>query len=147
MAIGRNFGEALQKALRSLDTANSEFDWISTPQTNVQHLKDEMSRPTQNRIHQIQQAILSGMSIEEIHEITKVDPWFLNQISHLADIAKSITSEVLQNSHSLKYCKKNGFSDYQISNILSITEEKVREARHALGVRPVFKTEIGRAHV
>ena len=140
MAIGRNFQEALQKALRSLDTANSEFDWTSTPQTNVQHLKDEMSRPTQNRIHQIQQAILSGMSIKEIHEITKVDPWFLNQIAHLADIAKSITSEVLQNSHSLKYCKKNGFSDYQISNILSITEEKVREARHALGVRPVFKT-------
>lgn len=141
MAMGRNFTEALQKAMRSLEHKGSSFSFkkenLSADQIN--NLLEAMKVPTTERIHQVQRALLEGATLEQIHEATKIDPWFIDQLQLLNEVAEEIAEGSLDES-SLRLAKRHGFSDAQIGEIRGHSEEVVRGIRHALNIRPVFKT-------
>ncbi len=147
MAIGRNFTEALQKALRSVERKGSSFHWRAAERPNAEQaraLLQEAARPTDGRLNLVQQALWGGCSVEEVHEVTRIDPWFLDQMQLLNDLAdhlreavgetRTLTPEVLA------LVKRHGFSDSQIAEIAGMSEAVVRGVRHALGIRPVYKT-------
>ncbi|WP_030450379.1 carbamoyl-phosphate synthase large subunit [Herbidospora cretacea] len=136
MAIGRSFPEALQKALRSLEKKDSQFSWTG-PVASKESLIARMRVPHDGRLRTIQQAIRAGATIEELHDATKVDPWFLDQLFLIHEVAESITEF---DGPTLKRAKEHGFSDVQIGEILGLDEVRVRDLRHALGLRPVYNT-------
>lgn len=141
MAIGRNFTEALQKALRSLDKKGSTFDF-GTPIPNASQTRELLERiktPTENRLVEVMEAIRGGASREEIHQATKIDPWFIDQLFLLAEMAERIRNAEALTPQMLHAAKKHGFSDVQIATIRGISEETVREVRHAFGLHPVYK--------
>ena len=139
MAIGRNFTQALQKSLRSLERRGSSFHWGEQSKT-----KDELieiaKTPTDGRIVTVQQAMRLGASIEYLFEATKIDPWFLEQIQYINQIAQEISSAKDLTEDLLVFAKSHGFSDVQIGQLRGLTEEAVRAHRHESGIRPVFKT-------
>ena len=143
MAIGRNFTEALQKALRSLERAGSSFHWRrgETPSTEQARALLEQARiPTEGRIVLVQQALRGGLSVEVVHEATGIDPWFLDQIELINQVAEHVAVSPQLTPEVLVLAKRHGFSDIQISELSGMPEEVVRGVRHALGVRPVYKT-------
>ena len=142
MAIGRNFTEALQKALRSIERKDSSFHWRGPrpAEDEARHLLDVARRPTDGRLLTVQQAMRGGLSVEEVHEVTGIDPWFLDQIELLNDLADSLRHADRLGPDLLRLAKRHGFSDQQIGELRGIPEAVVRGVRHALGVRPVFKT-------
>ena len=142
MAIGRNFTEALQKALRSVERSGSAFHWDGeepTPEAARAYL-EEARTPTDGRIVQVQQAMRARISVEEVHEATKIDPWFLDQMALINDLAQQIHDADELDPALLELAKRHGFSDAQIARLRRMEESVVRGVRHALGVRPVFKT-------
>ncbi|HET8600628.1 MAG TPA: carbamoyl-phosphate synthase large subunit, partial [Segeticoccus sp.] len=142
MAIGRNFTEALQKALRSLEKSGSSFHWDAETTPNdemARQLLEQARRPTDGRIVLVQQA-LRRLSVEEVHEATGIDPWFLDQIALLNDVAGELHDAEELEPSLLRLAKRHGFSDQQIGQLRSMPEEVVRGVRHALRVRPVYKT-------
>jgi carbamoyl-phosphate synthase large subunit len=147
MAIGRNFTEALQKALRSLERAGSSFHWDG-PAPSGPRLAEVLAaaeRPTDGRIVAVQQALRGGLTVEEVHEATGIDPWFLDQIEVINTIAEQLAAEAAVGQGRLspallRHAKRHGFSDAQIGSITGMREPVVRGVRHALGVRPVYKT-------
>jgi carbamoyl-phosphate synthase large subunit len=139
MAIGRNFTEALQKALRSLEQAGSSFHWHG-PIGEKAALIAEAARPTDGRIVIVQQAIRAGASVEELHESTGIDRWFLDQLLLLDEVANDIAEAADLDADTLRHAKRHGFSDGQIAQIRHLTEAAVRDIRHGFGVRPVYKT-------
>ncbi|WP_030663228.1 carbamoyl-phosphate synthase large subunit [Streptomyces rimosus] len=139
MAIGRNFTEALNKALRSLEKKGSQFDFTGDPGDKAELLvKAEI--PTDGRINTVMQAIRAGATQEEVFDATKIDPWFVDQLFLVKEIADEIAAADQLGPEVLAYAKRHGFSDSQIAAIRGLTEDVVREVRHALGVRPVYKT-------
>lgn len=141
MAIGRNFTEALQKALRSLDKKGTTFDF-SLPDPNAAQTRELLERiktPTEYRLAETMQAIRGGANREEIHRATKIDPWFIDQLYLLAEMAERIRSAEALRPEILQAAKKHGFSDAQIAGIREISESTVREVRHAFGLHPVYK--------
>ena len=139
MAIGRNYSTALQKALRSLEKRGSSFHWGAEPRTMAQLL--EISQvPTDGRIVTLQQALRKGATIEQAFEATKIDPWFLDQIVLINEVADDIAAHPDLDAGILRHAKDHGFSDVQIAELRGLTEEVVRAARYGLGIRPVFKT-------
>ncbi len=142
MAIGRSFTEALQKALRSLEKKGSSFHWDGPPPTTeeARALLDLARRPTDGRIVQVQQALRGGLSVEEVHEATKIDPWFLDQMRLIEDVAEHVVATPELTPDLLRLAKRHGFSDAQLASLRSMPEAVVRGVRHALGVRPVYKT-------
>ncbi|GAA0972632.1 carbamoyl-phosphate synthase large subunit [Acrocarpospora macrocephala] len=136
MAIGRSFPEALQKALRSLEKKGSSFSWSGGPGTK-QELLAACRTPHDGRLRTMQQAIRAGATLEELYDATKIDPWFLDQLMLLHEIATGIVD---LDEPTLLRAKEHGFSDVQIAEILGIDEIRVRDLRHALGLRPVFHT-------
>ncbi|GAB2515068.1 carbamoyl-phosphate synthase large subunit [Paramicrobacterium agarici] len=139
MAIGRNFTTALQKALRSLEKRGSSFHWGSEDRT-VDQLLAEITTPTDGRIVLIQQALRKGATPEQIFEATKFDPWFTDQIAQINEIADAIAHAPMLDGAVMRLAKNHGFSDAQIGQLRGFAEEQVREVRHLLGVRPVYKT-------
>jgi carbamoyl-phosphate synthase large subunit len=139
MALGRTFSQALQKALRSLEKRGSSFHW-SENFTPAADLVELARRPTDGRIVSVQQALLKGASIDELFEATKIDPWFLDQIVLINEVAAEIKAARDLTSEVLIHAKTHGFSDIQIAQLRRLTEADVRNIRHELGVRPVFKT-------
>ncbi len=142
MAIGRNFTEALQKALRSVERKGAAFHWDGeepTPEEARAHL-EEARTPTDGRIVQVQQAMRARLSVEEVHEATKIDPWFLDQMALVNDLAQQVHDAEELDPQLLELAKRHGFSDAQIARLRRMEESVVRGVRHALGVRPVFKT-------
>jgi len=138
MAIGRNFTEALQKALRSIEKKDAEFRFVDTDLTKEQ-LLSESSYGHENRINVVQQALWAGLSIEDVHTASKIDPWFLSQIQIINSIAREIsTSELDRNL--LYRAKRHGFSDAQLATLKNVKSEDIRVLRHSLGIRPVYKT-------
>ena len=139
MAIGRNYASALQKALRSLEKRGSSFNWDGDPGD-----KDELLRiaatPTDGRIVTVQQALRAGATIDEVFQSTKIDPWFIDQIILINEIAAEVGSFRALDESLLKLAKDHGFSDLQIAALRGLTEDQVRAIRHAFGVRPVYKT-------
>jgi carbamoyl-phosphate synthase large subunit len=141
MAIGRNFTEALQKALRSLEDKKAIFDWSHRHvDLDKDALLEAISTPHDGRLREVMDALRAGATAEEVHEATGIDPWFVDQLCLINEIAQDvITAEELTPSL-LRRAKRHGFSDAQLGRIRDMKEDVVRGVRHALGVRPVFKT-------
>ncbi len=139
MAIGRSFPEALQKALRSVEKSDAPFSWAS-PLGEPQSLVLEASLPRDGRLGIVQQALRAGATVEELADATGIDPWFLAQLELLNEAAEQLRSARELTPDLLRAAKRLGFSDRQIGEIRRLDEAVVRELRHALGVRPVYKT-------
>ncbi|MEU3845963.1 carbamoyl-phosphate synthase large subunit [Micrococcus terreus] len=141
MAIGRNFTEALQKALRSLEQKGAELDFSSVPdQAELAELMDQVRIPTTQRLSQVQRALMGGASIEEMFEATGIDPWFLDQLVLINEVAAQTAQAPELTEQVLRHAKRHGFSDAQIGLLRHMDPSVVRGVRHALGVRPVYKT-------
>ncbi|MER6309369.1 carbamoyl-phosphate synthase large subunit [Streptomyces sp. NPDC001739] len=139
MAIGRNFPEALQKALRSLEKKGSQFDFAGEPGEKAA-LLEKSQVPTDGRINTVMQAIRAGATPQEVFDATKIDPWFVDQLFLIKEIADEIADADKLGPEILAEAKRYGFSDAQIAAVRGLREDVVREVRHALGVRPVYKT-------
>ena len=141
MAIGRNFTESLHKALRSIERKENLFEWSLDPKSiDIADLLTKMKIPTDGRLNQVQLALWAGASVEQVFEATKIDPWFLDQIVLLCEIARELKSASTLDRHSMTAAKRHGFSDAQIGLIRGISELEVRGIRHTLDIRPVYKT-------
>jgi carbamoyl-phosphate synthase large subunit len=139
MAIGRNYTTALQKALRSLEKRGSSFHWAAEPGDKSALI--ELARtPTDGRIVTVQQAMRAGATIDELFDATGIDPWFLDQMVLINEVAAEIAAAPELSAEVIRYAKDHGFSDAQIGELRGLAEHEVREARWAVGVRPVFKT-------
>ncbi|MFJ2979666.1 carbamoyl-phosphate synthase large subunit [Curtobacterium sp. NPDC087082] len=141
MAIGRNYATALQKSLRSLEKRGSSFHW-DTPAAELDKdaLLQKSTIPTDGRIVTVQQALVAGATADEVFEATKIDPWFIDQIVLINEVALEVENAETLDADTLRWAKEHGFSDAQIASLRGITEQQARDARHAEGIRPVFKT-------
>ncbi|MGB3730851.1 carbamoyl-phosphate synthase large subunit [Microbacterium sp.] len=139
MAIGRNYTTALQKALRSLEQRGSSFHW-GPEERSASELLEIAKTPTDGRIVVLQQALRKGATIEQAFEATAMDPWFLDQIVLINEVAETVAEAPELDASVLRHAKEHGFSDTQIAQLRGITEAEVRSIRHALDVRPVYKT-------
>lgn len=148
MAIGRTFKESLQKALRGLETGRFGLGcdradlWGTDKQPSREEIIAKIAIPNSERIWFLRYAILDGMTIEEIHDRTKIDPWFLNNILDI--VKQELKLRALKNINSVNHAemleaKQHGFSDRQLAAILLTSEMEIRRSRKALGVLPVFK--------
>ena len=141
MAIGRSFPEALQKALRSLERKEAPFTFPAEIAVETKNsLLKTIKIPTEYRLKDVQQALWHGATIAEVFEQTKIDRWYLNQISAINDQAKIVATAGELTDALLKDSKQMGFSDIQLAAIRGISQEELRKLRHAAGIRPVFKT-------
>ncbi len=145
MAIGRTFEEALQKALRSLETGLYGLELKKAIETaDLETVKKMLRTPNADRVLYMRKAVEMGMSVEEIHELTYVDPWFIEKIKNIVEFEnylkklaeKGLTDEAVE---AIKKAKKLGFSDVQLSRIFGVDESTVREFRKSHGIRAVFK--------
>ncbi|WP_298872931.1 carbamoyl-phosphate synthase large subunit [uncultured Microbacterium sp.] len=139
MAIGRNYTTALQKALRSLEKRGSSFHW-GEESRSVDELLEVAQTPTDGRIVVLQQALRKGATAEQAFDATAIDPWFIDQIVLINEVAEFIGAAENLDADTLRVAKEHGFSDVQIAEIRGLAEAEVREARYALDVRPVYKT-------
>ncbi|EYT66842.1 carbamoyl-phosphate synthase large subunit [Curtobacterium flaccumfaciens pv. flaccumfaciens] len=146
MAIGRNYATALQKSLRSLEKRGSSFHW-DTPAAELDKdaLLAKSSIPTDGRIVTVQQALVAGATADEVFEATKIDPWFIDQIVLINEVADEVRAAETLDADTMRWAKEHGFSDTQIASLRStdaapVSEQQVRDERHAQGIRPVFKT-------
>jgi carbamoyl-phosphate synthase large subunit len=143
MAIGRSFEESFQKALRSLEIGRAGWG-CDRPETlpSLEQLRPRLRKPTPDRLFAVRHALLMGMSLEEIHELTDIDPWFLNKLQNLITTEKWLCRTPLQrlSAEQLLSVKQQGFSDVQIAFATASHEDEVRAYRHSLGIRPVYKT-------
>ncbi|MBD3671317.1 MAG: carbamoyl-phosphate synthase large subunit [Gammaproteobacteria bacterium] len=143
MAMGRNFQESLQKALRGLESGADGFNEIlalDDPKA-AEILKTELSQPGPERIWYLGDAFRAGMSLDEIFKLTNIDRWFLIQIEELIKLeeeVKGLSREALDESL-LRKLKRKGFSDIRLSKLLNMSEKAFRKLRHKKGVRPVYK--------
>lgn len=138
MAIGRTFQEALQKALRGLETGKDGLNEISTDRATVHH---EISEPGPDRLWYLADAFRLGYTVKEAHRATRIDPWFLVQVKELVDIENRLKEYSLPelSKEEMLFLKKKGFSDRRIAKLLKVKEDQVRARRHELGIRPVYK--------
>ncbi|MCS6788736.1 MAG: carbamoyl-phosphate synthase large subunit, partial [Aigarchaeota archaeon] len=143
MGIGRTFEEALQKAIRSLEInrfglGSDGRDVERTPE----QLKGLLLNPTWERVFAIRDALRMGMSVDEIHRLTRIDRWFLNGIKRIVEMERALRNADPGSpdfASLLREAKRLGFSDRQIANALGMSEEEVRKLRKSLNVRPVYK--------
>jgi len=142
MAIGRSFPEALQKALRSMERPSAVFSWPGgTPaDVDVSELLDVMRRPHDGRLSLVQRALWAGAGIDAVYEATGIDPWFLDQICQINEMADALAGADSLDRHLMEDAKRLGFSDAQIGSLRGLSEDEVRELRHSWGLRPVYKT-------
>ncbi|MEP9385408.1 carbamoyl-phosphate synthase large subunit [Nocardioides sp. KR10-350] len=141
MAIGRNFTEALQKALRSLEKPEAVFDWRHEyVDLDKAALLEEIRTPTDGRLKKVMDAIRAGAGAEEIVESTRIDPWFVDQLFLINEVAVAILEAEELTPELLRLAKRHGFSDVQVGKLRGMTADVVRGVRHALGIRPVYKT-------
>ena len=144
MAIGRNFAESLQKALRSLETGLSGLDEIEIEGygkgDDMNVLRAALGTPTPDRLLVVGQALRFGLGPEEIHEACKIDPWFIARIAEIVALENKVREFGLPNdAENLRMLKFAGFSDARLATLAKREESEVRAARHALDVRPVYK--------
>jgi len=141
MAIGRNFTEALQKALRSLEDKKAPFDWHKElVELDKESLLEEIKKPHDGRLKKVMDAIRAEATPEEIFEATGIDPWFVDQLMLINETAQELIEAEELTPALLRNAKRHGFSDLQIGKIRGMTPAVVRGVRHALGIRPVYKT-------
>ena len=141
MAIGRNFQEALQKALRSIERREAPFAWPEKKSdVDIKDLLVKMAVPRDGRLRQVQLALWAGATREQVFEATKIDPWFLAQIELINQQADDIRAAGELDAKFLRRIKRNGFSDAQIAQLRGVSTAEIRALRTGLGVRPVYKT-------
>ncbi|WP_374492531.1 carbamoyl-phosphate synthase large subunit [Zoogloea sp.] len=138
MAMGRTFQESFQKALRGLETGAYGLDEVEADKDDLER---ELGDPGAQRIWYVGQAFREGMSLEQVHALTRIDPWFLVQIEDIVNTEKSLTGRSLKgiSAIELRELKRKGFADRRLAKLLNTDETSVRLHRHAAGVRPVFK--------
>ena len=143
MAIGRNFQESLQKALRGLEIDRDGLSEITDLESNeaAETLRRELSLPGSDRLWYVADAFRYGFSFGEIQQLTHIDPWFLVQVEELVNIEDELrnTSLTELSATAIRRLKRKGFSDSRLAKLLQKTEKQVRERRHELAVRPVYK--------
>jgi carbamoyl-phosphate synthase large subunit len=139
MAIGRNFTEALQKALRSLENRDAPFSWAEPP-GDKDDLLNQARRPHDGRLRLVMDALRAGATVEEVHQATGIDLWFVDQLQLINEVAQQVADADSTSPELLHRAKRHGFSDAQLAALTGTSEEVVRGVRRALGVRPVFKT-------
>ena len=138
MAMGRTFQESFQKALRGLETG---IDGLTERSTDRDEIVEEIGEAGPERILFVADAFRIGMTLDEIFEETAIDPWFLAQIEDLVATEQQLSQRTLASlsAAELRWAKQKGFSDKRLGKLLNSNQHEVRRARHALGVRPVYK--------
>jgi len=141
MAIGRNWQESVQKALRGLETGLTGFDEVEhLVGASIEEIEAALSRPTPDRLLVAADALRAGMSVDRIHQIAKFDPWFLRQMEELVQEEAKVKANGLPTSaDGFRHLKSLGFSDARLAKLAGTSEAEVSHARRALNVRPVFK--------
>ncbi len=143
MSIGRNFVEALGKALRSMETKAAGF-WTTPDPTGVtlESTLDALRTGHDGRLYTVERALRLGATVEQVHEASKIDPWFIDQIASLLELRAELEEVPVLNAELLRQAKRSGLSDRQVAALRPelAGEDGVRTLRHRLGVRPVFKT-------
>jgi carbamoyl-phosphate synthase large subunit len=144
MAIGRNFAESLQKALRSLETGLSGLDEIEIEGLgkgdDMNVLRAALGTPTPDRLLVVGQALRLGLSEAEIHQACKIDPWFIARLAEIVALENKVKAHGLpKDAENLRALKFAGFSDSRLASMTQQEEHEVRDIRRALGVRPVYK--------
>ncbi|SDX01790.1 carbamoyl-phosphate synthase large subunit [Albimonas donghaensis] len=146
MAIGRSFAESMQKALASMETGLTGFDEIEIPGADEAGTDRKraviaaLSKATPDRIRVVAQAMREGLTNAEIQRATAFDPWFLDRIAEIVDMeAKLIAEGLPADARAMRAVKMMGFSDARLAKLCNLPEDKVRQTRHAMDVRPVYK--------
>ncbi len=136
MAVGRTFKEALQKALRGLESGMKGLTGAEAldPEVRLQRV----ASPTSSRLYHVKSALDEGVSVERIAEVSRIDPWFLNQLKDIADYDKTLATMPLD-AENILAAKRLGFSDAQLALAKGMKEDKIRERRRKLGVKPSYK--------
>src|SRR3979490_2826103 len=138
MAIGRTFQESFQKALRGLETG---VDGLNQKPTDREIIEKELGEPGPERIWYVGDAFENGFTLEEVHQLTHIDPWFLAQIKEIVDLEMDLDDKRLAelDAPTLRMLKRKGFSDRRLAYLFNASETEVRAARHRFGIRPVYK--------
>jgi carbamoyl-phosphate synthase large subunit len=138
MAIGRTFQESFQKALRGLEVG---VDGLNQRTRDRETLERELGEPGPERIWYVGDAFENGFTLEEVYRLTRIDPWFLDQIRQIVELEMELDDKKLEeiDSETLRDLKRKGFSDRRLAYLFNTKETEVRKKRHALGIRPVFK--------
>ncbi|QXT64169.1 carbamoyl-phosphate synthase large subunit [Tessaracoccus palaemonis] len=139
MGIGRNFTEALGKALRSLEDPKAPFEF-NRPLPPLEEILDSASRPHDGRIQDVMKAMRAGATVEQLFETTKIDPWFLDQLALLMSVALEVKQADELTPELLRTAKRHGLADSQIAALRDLSTDVVRGVRWALGIRPVYKS-------
>ena len=149
MAIGRTFKESFQKALRGLEVgafgfgADSKDLWYTDRRPDDEEIRSKLSRPNADRVWYLRYAILSGMSLQEIHMITAIDPWFLDQLHQIVEMEnqlRQIGSLSQLQVEQMRRAKQAGFSDRQLATLLASDDQEIRSWRIARGIRATYKS-------
>jgi carbamoyl-phosphate synthase large subunit len=138
MAIGRTFQESFQKALRGLEIG---VDGLNQRTRDRETLEKELGEPGPERIWYVGDAFENGFTLEEVYRLTKIDPWFLDQILQIVELEMKLDDQKLSeiDSETLREPEAQGFSDRRLAYLFNTNEKEVREKRHKLGIRPVYK--------
>jgi carbamoyl-phosphate synthase large subunit len=138
MAIGRTFQESFQKALRGLEVG---VDGLNQKTTDRERIEKELGEPGPERIWYVGDAFENGFTLEEVHQLTHIDPWFLAQIKEIVDLEMELDDKRLAeiDADTLRGLKRKGFSDRRLAYLFNTNEAEVRAARHRFGIRPVYK--------
>ncbi len=146
MAIGRTFKESFQKALRSLEIGAPGFvgpknAGLDEPVKDLQKIREGIAIPTSERVFWLRHAFLKGMSVEEVHEICAIDPWFLQQLSELVDIENALRATSLTKLEAplMRQAKEAGFSDALIAQLIGASRQPVRKKREALDIHTQYR--------
>ena len=143
MAMGRTFQESFQKALRSLETGATGLDEIDTSKIELTEvrLRRELTAAGAQRIWYVGEAFRAGYSLVDVHDMTRIDPWFLSAIADIIAEETTVQTEgrAALTEPRLRALKRKGFSDARLATLVGMSEDALRALRHAMGVRPVFK--------
>ncbi|WP_423860251.1 carbamoyl-phosphate synthase large subunit [Arachnia propionica] len=137
MSIGRNFTEALGKAMRSTETGTGF--WLDRADGNLETLLTELRRPHDGRVLKLMNALEAGATVEQLHEATRIDPWFLDQIALIQQVGAEVREADHLSPELLRHAKRHGLSDVQIGRLRGLDESVIRQLRWALDIRPVYK--------
>jgi len=137
MSIGRNFTEALGKAMRSTETGTGF--WLDRADEDLETLLTELRRPHDGRVLKLMDALDAGATVEQLHEATRIDPWFLDQIALIQQVGTEVREADHLSPELLRHAKRHGLSDVQIGRLRGLDESVIRQLRWALDIRPVYK--------
>ena len=137
MSIGRNFTEALGKAMRSTETGTGF--WLDRADEDLETLLTELRRPHDGRVVKLMDALDAGATVEQLHEATRIDPWFLDQIALIQQVGTEVREADHLSPELLRHAKRHGLSDVQIGRLRGLDESVIRQLRWALDIRPVYK--------